>query len=64
MKVINEKEIKTQLEDYLKNKKNSGTILKEKIENDLINNGIHGKIKDEMVEYVFSVVSFLKKDED
>ena len=64
MKVINEKEIKTQLEDYLKNKKNSGTILRGKIENDLINNGIHGKIKDEMVEYVFSVVSFLKKDED
>ncbi len=62
MKVINVKEIKTQLEDYLKNKKNSGTILKGKIENDLINNGIHGKKKDEIVEYVFSVVSLLKDE--
>ncbi len=60
MKVIYEKEIKTQLKDYLKNKKNSGTILKEKINSDLISNGIHGEKKEKILEYVFSVVSLLK----
>ncbi len=60
MKVINAKEIKTQLKDYLKNKENSGTILKQKIENDLISNGIHGKEKEKIVKYVFSVISLLK----
>ncbi len=60
MKIIYVKEIKTQLKDYLKNKENSGTILKQKIENDLISNGIFCEEKEKIIEYVFSIVSLLK----
>jgi hypothetical protein len=61
MQVINVEDIKAQLLDYIKNKDNSGIILKEKIENDLISNGVHGEEKEKILKYIFEIISLIKK---